>query len=149
MNILSGKCLTIIMMAIMITDNKIEDPSELGPQVCRKKKKRRHLRHDSKKEIESLILKEIINYCKKLVTWEEAKPIIDMIEKKVGFDGPPWVLREIQKVKDRFTIKIFGGMIKAEKVNIKKGVFKGPMNNITRNKHVDLSKLKNEDDDDE
>jgi hypothetical protein len=52
-------------------------------------------------------------------------------------------------VKDRFTIKMFGGMIKAEKVNIKKGVFKGPMNNITRNKHVDLSKLKNEDDDDE
>lgn len=149
MNILSGKYLTIKMMVIMITDNKTEEPSEQRPQEILSKNKRKSLRHESKKRIESLLLKEMICYCMKLVTWEEAKPIIDMIEKKVGFDGPPWVLREIQKVKDRFTIKMFGGMIKAEKVNIKKGVFKGPMNNITRNKHVDLSKLKNEDDDDE
>lgn len=149
MNILSGKCLTIIMMVIMITDNKTEEPSEERPQEILSKNKRRSLRLEERNSNESIRLKEIINYCKKLVTWEEAKPIIDMIEKKVGFDGPPWVLREIQKVKDRFTIKMFGGMIKAEKVNIKKGVFKGPMNNITRNKHVDLSKLNNEDDDDE
>lgn len=147
MYVLSGKCLTIIMMVIMITDNKTEEPSEMGPQVCRKKIRRRHLRHESKKRIESLLLKEMIRYCMKLVTWEEAKPIIDLIEKKVGFDGPPWILKEIQKVKNKFTIKRPGGMIRAKKVNINKGFFNGPMNKITRNKHVDLSKLKYEDDD--
>jgi len=131
----------------MMTENKIDEPSEQKPQEILKKKKKRCLRHEEVKTNESIRLKEIINYCKKLVTWEEAKPIIDMIEKKVGLDGPPWVLREIQKVKDKFAIKMFGGMIKAEKVNIKKGIFKGPMNEITRNKHVDLSKLNNEDDD--
>ena len=147
MNILSGKYLTIKMMAIMITDNKTEEPSEMGPQEILSKNKRRSLRLEERNSNESIRLKEIINYCKKLVTWEEAKPIIDLIEKKVGFDGPPWILKEIQKVKNKFTIKRPGGMIRAKKVNINKGFFNGPMNKITRNKHVDLSKLKYEDDD--
>ena len=147
MNILSGKYLTIKMMAIMITDNKTEEPSEERPQEILSKNKRRSLRLEERNSNESIRLKEIINYCMKLVTWEEAKPIIDMIEKKVGFDGPPWILKEIQKVKNKFTIKRPGGMIRAKKVNINKGFFNGPMNKITRNKHVDLSKLKYEDDD--
>ena len=147
MNILSGKYLTIKMMAIMITDNKTEEPSEERPQEILSKNKRRSLRLEERNSNESIRLKEIINYCMKLVTWEEAKPIIDLIEKKVGFDGPPWILKEIQKVKNKFTIKRPGGMIRAKKVNINKGFFNGPMNKITRNKHVDLSKLNNEDDD--
>ena len=147
MNILSGKYLTIKMMAIMITDNKTEEPSEERPQEILSKNKRRSLRLEERNSNESIRLKEIINYCMKLVTWEEAKPIIDLIEKKVGFDGPPWILKEIQKVKNKFTIKRPGGMIRAKKVNINKGFFNGPMNKITRNKHVDLSKLKYEDDD--
>jgi len=142
MNILSGKYLTIKMMAIMITDNKTEEPSEERPQEILSKNKRRSLRLEERNSNESIRLKEIINYCMKLVTWEEAKPIIDLIEKKVGFDGPPWILKEIQKVKNKFTIKRPGGMIRAKKVNINKGFFNGPMNKITRNKHVDLSKLK-------
>ena len=142
MNILSGKYLTIKMMAIMITDNKTEEPSEERPQEILSKNKRRCLRLEERNSNESIRLKEMIRYCMKLVTWEEAKPIIDLIEKKVGFDGPPWILKEIQKVKNKFTIKRPSGMIRAKKVNINKGFFNGPMNKITRNKHVDLSKLK-------
>ena len=41
----------------------------------------------------------IIDYCMECVTWEEAKPLISMIEAVFGINAPPVVKNGILKVK--------------------------------------------------
>ena len=95
-------------------------------------------REEEREYDDSLKIKAMINYCLDCVTWGEAKPILDMIEKMIGMNGPPKIWKDINKVKRRFGKKIYGGVIKAKSVSIKKGVFNGPMNQVKGNKHVSV-----------
>lgn len=58
----------------------------------------------------------MINYCMNCVTWDEAKPIIDMIEKSVGQNAPPYLVAAIAKVKNKFGQMIYGHTVKAKRV---------------------------------
>lgn len=125
----------------MKTKAECEDPCHQGPQEHPTKANR--CRPRQKRNIdytECMKIGEILKYCYELITWEEAKPILDMIEKKIGSNAPPRILEAIKKVKKHFEKKMFCGVIKTKSVSIGKGFFKGPMNKITRNRHVDLSK---------
>ena len=50
----------------------------------------------------------IVNYCLKCVTWDEAKPVVGMLEKLYGMNAPPDVDEAIAKIKRHFSKKIYG-----------------------------------------
>ena len=50
---------------------------------------RRYLQQDKPRISGTINLSDVENYCMKQLTWEEAKPIVDMIEKIYGIDPPP------------------------------------------------------------
>lgn len=124
----------------MISEADFEDPLEFRPQEGRKRKKRLRPKKKSKNDYDDTIrIKAMINYCLNCVTWDEAKHIVDFIEKTIGMNGPPAILRDINRVKRRFGQMIYGVIkMNAKKVNIKKGLINGPINQIRNNKEVKI-----------
>jgi uncharacterized UPF0146 family protein len=74
-----------------------------------------------------------------LLTWEEAKPIVDMVEKIYGIDPPPNVKKTICRIKRKFYQKIYGKALKVKKV-VMKAVKIGAWNKITKNRNVNIDK---------
>ena len=84
-------------------------------------------------------LSDVENYCMKQLTWEEAKPIVDMVEKIYGIDPPPNVKKTICRIKRKFYQKIYGKAFKVKKV-VMKAVKIGAWNKITKNRNVNIDK---------
>ena len=79
----------------------------------------------------------IEKYCKSRVTWAEAKPFVDFLEKAYGLFPPKSVNDSIRRIKRAFHRKLYGKTIKAKTVVMKTANFQS-MNHITKNKHVNL-----------
>ena len=115
---------------------KQEEQENVRPQVTAKNNC--HLRPRKFTQKRCFIeLRSIESYCMKLITWEEAKPLVDMLEKLYGIDPPPSIKKMIRRIKRSFHQKLYGKAIKAKTVVMKSAHFKS-MNHITRNKHVNL-----------
>lgn len=113
-----------------------EEQENVMPQVTAKRKC--HLRHRKFTSKRCFIeLRSIESYCMRLLTWEEAKPLVDMLEKIYGIDPPPSIKRIIRRIKGAFNHKLYGKAIKAKTVVMKTAHFRA-MNHITRNKHVNV-----------
>ena len=116
----------------MQNENEIEESSS---KRLRGHKKRKSSRPE--KEL-SMKIEWMINYCMSRVTWEEARPIMDMIEKYIGQGAPPCVLVALVKVRDKFGHQMFGSVIKTKNLSMINTTVKGPLNKITKNKKVEL-----------
>lgn len=58
-----------------------------------------------------LTITKIETYCLTRVTWEEVKPIFNMVEHIYGFNAPPEVMACLTKIKKRFKQIIYGKTI--------------------------------------
>ena len=111
-----------------------DTPSELKPQG-RKNLRRKH--KYGKSQLLSISVKTLEKICLDCVTWEEAKPHVDLLEKVFGMDPPPLVKAVIKKIKRRFGRKPYSQLIKTNKVVMKNNRLEA-MNKITNNKHVSV-----------
>ena len=100
---------------------------------------RRYLQQDKPRISGTINLSDVESYCMKQLTWEEAKPIVDMIEKIYGIDPPPNVKKTIRRIKRKFYRKIYGKAFKVKKV-VMKAVKIGAWNKITKNRNVNIDK---------
>ena len=100
---------------------------------------RRYLQQDKPRISGTINLSSLESYCMKLLTWEEAKPIVDMVEKIYGIDPPPNVKMTICRIKRYFNQKIYGQAFKVKKV-VMKAVKIGAWNKITKNRNVNIDK---------
>ena len=97
----------------MMADTNNDDPSELKPWGG-EQKKYQTLRQQTKtktKEPYSVELDFLEKYALSRATWEEARPIVDLLEIKWGLDPPPPVAAVIQRVKEKFSQLIYGPKI--------------------------------------
>ncbi len=111
-----------------------DTPSELKPQG-RKNLRRKH--KYGKSQLLSISVKTLVKICLECVTWEEAKPLVDLMEKVFGMDPPPLVKAVIKNIKRRFGRKPYSQLIKSKKVVMKNNRLEA-MNKITNNKHVSV-----------
>lgn len=107
------------------------------PQVRREKYdlRRNEFKHSAK--CFSISLETIERITMNCMTWEEAKPHVDLLEKVFGMNPPQAVTISIKRIKKRFEKKVFGRTIKAKTVVMNNNSFEA-MNKITKNKHVKL-----------
>ena len=125
----------------MKTEKELEDPLESGPQVRKRKKRKRNLWPMTKNVVlDSPPIGYMLNYCFDCMTWDEAKPVVDMIEKYYGINAPPAVIKSLKKIRNKFHRDIYGKVIKAKTIVMKGTHIKGPLNKISNNNRVDLSK---------
>lgn len=109
-------------------------PSELKPQG-KKNLRRKHKYGEA--QVLSISVKTLENICLDCVTWEEAKPYVDLLEKVFGMDPPSLVKAVIKKIKRRFGRKPYSQLIKTRKVVMRNNRLEA-MNKITNNKHVSI-----------
>ena len=83
-----------------MNDQDSEEESSKKPR--RRKRKRSKPSWPENDDHLTIRIRWMINYCMNCVTWDEAKPIIDMIEKSVGQNAPPYLVAAIAKVKNKF-----------------------------------------------
>lgn len=88
----------------------------------------------------SITIEMIEAYCISRLTWEEAKPFVDFLEKVYGFIPPPKVKASIRRIYQKFDHKIHGKSIIAKKVDIGHAKI-GAMNKFTRNKQINLGDI--------
>ena len=82
----------------------------------------------------------IENYCIECVTWDEVKPVIDMLTSIYTKDRPPEVDNTIKRIKKEFRNRIYGTNIKANNVVMKNPYVKGPLNSFRNNQKVEVGK---------
>lgn len=112
----------------------LDEIEKIEPQAFKKYEKR--LRQFKKNKLEPT-LKMIEKYCLNRLTWAEAKPFVDFLEKTYGLFPPKKVEAVIDRINQHFNQKLYGKAIKAKTVVMKSAHFQS-MNHITRNKHVNL-----------
>lgn len=117
-----------------MANGALDEQEELRPLPPSKRKKRQ--RHIFKETLD-ISIEMIEKYCLSRLTWEEAKPFVDFLEKTYGLFPPKKVRDVIERINRHFDGKLFGKAIKAKQVIMKTAHFKS-MNHITRNKHVNL-----------
>ena len=111
-----------------------DTPSEQKPQG-RKNLRRKH--KYGKSQLLSISVKTLEKICLDCVTWEEAKPHVDLLEKVFGMNPPSTVKASIKRIKRRFSKKFHRQVIKTKKVVMKNNRLEA-MNKITNNKHVSV-----------
>ena len=107
-------------MKIMVNEKEKVEPSS-----------KRHRGHKKRKSSWPLVAGEnlsmgiewAIDYCMNCVTWDEARPIVDIA---------------LVKVKTKFGHQMFGCVIKTKNLSMINTTVKGPLNKITKNKKVEL-----------
>ena len=93
----------------MVAETNNDDPSELKPWGG-KQKKYQTLRQQTKPQY-FIELDFLEKYALSRATWEEARPIVDLLEIKWGLDPPPPVAAVIQRIKEKFSQLIYGPKI--------------------------------------
>lgn len=112
----------------------LDEIEEIKPQTSKNNKK--SLRQFKKNKLKPT-LEMIEAYCLSRLTWREAKPFVDFLEKAYGLFPPKNVKTVIDRINRHFNKKLYGKAIMAKTVVMKTAHFKA-MNHITRNKHVNV-----------
>lgn len=85
-----------------------------------------------------LTITNIETYCLTRVTWEEVKPILNMVEHIYGFNAPPEVMACLTKIKKRYKQIIYGKtIVKTQRVVMNRNTIEA-MTKVTKNKNVTL-----------
>ena len=122
----------------MVNNENGEMPENLmAPQVGTEKKNLRQYTNNYKAKPQFISLEIVEKIILDCVTWEEAKPHVDLLEKLYGIDPPPQVKASIKRIKRKFDMKIHRRIIKAKQVVMKNNRIEA-MNKITKNKNVKL-----------
>lgn len=117
-----------------VNESVADTPSELKPRG--KKNLRRNSIH-REAPVLSISVKTLVKICLECVTWEEAKPLVDLMEKVFGMNPPSTVKASIKRIKRKFSKKFHRQVIKTKKVVMKNNRLEA-MNKITNNKHVSI-----------
>lgn len=117
-----------------IQETVADTPSELKP---RGKKNLRRKSMYKNAQVPSISVKTLEKISLDCVTWEEAKPHVDLLEKAFGMNPPPSVKAAIKRIKRHFCKKLYRQVIKAKMVVMKNNRLEA-MNKITNNKHVSI-----------
>ncbi len=124
--------------------NELAEGSQFRPPTAAGGSKKRPCKRTPKKgcrvidmrkptERLSLPLETIEDYCINCVTWEEAKPFVDLLELFYGQDAPPKVKAIIRRIK-----KNFRKLIYPKSVRCKTFINQGPLFHIEGNENVNL-----------
>ena len=116
------------------TNETSDSPSELKPQG--KRTLRRKPKY-GKAQAFSISVKTLERISLDCMTWEEAKPQVDLMEKVFGMNPPPSVKASIKRIKRKFYKKFHHQVIKTRKVVMRHNRLEA-MNKITNNKHVNI-----------
>lgn len=103
----------------------LEEQEHVGPLSQSGKRKRKRLKRVYNAITNQKIIIEvdmIIDYCMECVTWEEAKPLINLLEAVFGINAPPVVKKGITKVKKKFADLIHGPSIHVDHTDVAVGV---------------------------
>ena len=92
----------------MNTETTIDVPSELKPQVINGKANLRPRKKKNKAKILYLSLETLEQIIMDCVTWGEAKPYVDLLEKAFGINAPQEVRNIIKKARNRFNKMVYG-----------------------------------------
>lgn len=111
-----------------------DTPSELKPQG--KKNLRRKPKYGKAQRF-SISVKTLERIGLDCMTWGEAKPLVDLMEKVFGMNPPPLVKAVIKRIKHKFGRKPYSQMIKTRKVVMKNNRLEA-LNKITNNRHVSV-----------
>ena len=121
----------------MATSTNNDDPSELRPRGGKRKKKKpprpQPKTKTQAKEIYSMDLEFLEDYCMSRTIWDEVMPILYMMEIRWGLHPPPPVAAVINKVKAKFNKLEYGPMIDSH------DVIQGDKNNFEPG--ADLNKM--------
>lgn len=113
----------------------VDEKEEWRPQPS-KKRKRKKLRPLIKEDL-SIPFELLEFYVLRILTWEEAKPFVDLLEKIYGLFPPKRVSELIEKILRKFDQKLYGRDIKTDKVVFPNAKFDS-LNKITGNKRVNV-----------
>jgi hypothetical protein len=85
-------------------------------------------------------LKVMEDFCMRCVKWEDARPIVDFMEKHYGPRPPKEVRQRIRRIKRKFTERIYDCKIKADRVVMNHPKVKGPLNSFRGNRRINIGK---------
>ena len=118
-----------------MSSGAVDEKEELRPRPLKKKIKKK-LRPFLNEDL-SIPLELFELYILSRITWEEAKPLVDFLEKVYGMFPPKKVSELIEKILRKFDQKLYGRDIKTGKVVFPNAKFDS-MNKITGNKRVNV-----------
>ena len=98
------------------------------------------LRRNEGENVHYISLKFLENFCMRCVKWEDAKPIVDMMEKFYGPKPPKEVRRAIRHIKKEFAKRMYDYKIKTGQVVMNHPKVNGPVNSFRGNRRIDIGK---------
>ena len=79
-------------------------------------------------------------YCLERVTWEEARPVVEIMERQELLNPSPALRAAINRIKQHFNRKIYGRPIRTKKMTVIKPNVYGSFNKFSRYKNVNIGK---------
>jgi hypothetical protein len=118
-----------------------QEQEALKPQSQKRKKKRlRNADKTNHKEFINIDFDMLVNYCLHRVTWEEARPVVEVMERQELLTPSPTLRAAIDKIKRHFNRKIYGRPVSTDHVNVIKPRIYGSFNKISRNNKVNFGR---------
>lgn len=121
---------------------KCSDEQEaLKPQSQNRKRKRlRNANQTNSKEVLNISIDMLVKYCLERVTWEEARPVVEIMERQELLNPSPALRAAINRIKQHFNRKIYGRPIRTKKMTVIKPNVYGSFNKFSRNRNVNIGK---------
>ena len=122
--------------------SELSDEQETRKPLSHKRKKKR-LRKDNNtnhKKLFEFDIEMIVNYCLNQLRWEDARPVVEVIERQALLTPSPILTDAIRKIKQHFDHKIYGRPIRANNVNVIKPTVNGSFNKFCGNRNVNIGK---------
>lgn len=122
--------------------SELSDEQEARKPQSHKRKKKR-LRKDNiinQKVLFEFNMGMLVNYCLNQVRWEDARPVVEVIERQALLTPSPILSDAISQIKQHFDHKIYGRPIRANNVNVIKPTVNGSFNKFCGNRNVNIGK---------
>ena len=121
---------------------KCSDEQEaLKPQSQKRKKKRlRNANQTNHQEFITLSIDMLVKYCLERVKWEDARPVVEIMERQELLAPCPALSAAINRIKRHFDRKIYGRPVSAKKVTVIKPTVNGSFNKFSKNRNVNIGK---------
>ena len=89
-------------------------------------------------------LSEIVEYCKGRVTWEDARPIVGMLNTMLRGGATPEDIKQVDSIEKEFRQRMYGNVFQNSQITMPGAHFHGAMYEISGNQKVNLGGNQNE-----
>ena len=118
-----------------------DEQGALKPQSQKRKKKRlRNANQTNQQESINIRIDMLVKYCLERVTWEDARPVVEIMERQELLAPSPALRAAINKIRRHFDRKIYGRPVRTDKMVVIKPNVKGAFNQFSRNRNVNIGK---------